>query len=199
MFFSVVVLVDLLITLLLCVCYNGIQISSTAQYTVSQLEQACTSTDILYESMTAIVNQVFADTDTTQFLSSTKIDRIQESQTAIALRKLRAANPYFRYITLYNNGNRRFVSTAYAGEETVLDAESLYEILGNQSSACFLRRVDSVPSTALASPAAPPGARWGRVSMHGRQRRASTCSRRRWLPTSKVAIESTSSSQNSTR
>lgn len=37
-FFSVVVLVDLLITLLLCVCYSGIQISSTAQYTVSQLE-----------------------------------------------------------------------------------------------------------------------------------------------------------------
>lgn len=136
-FFSVVVLVDLLITLLLCVCYSGIQISSTAQYTVSQLEQACTSTDILYESMTAIVNQVFADTDTTQFLSSTKIDRIQESQTAIALRKLRAANPYFRYITLYNNGNRRFVSTAYAGEETVLDAQSLYEILGDRESACF--------------------------------------------------------------
>lgn len=140
-FFSVVVLVDLLITLLLCVCYSGIQISSTAQYTVSQLEQACTSTDILYESMTAIVNQVFADTDTTQFLSSTKIDRIQESQTAIALRKLRAANPYFRYITLYNNGNRRFVSTAYAGEETVLDAQSLYEILGDRESACFLRQI----------------------------------------------------------
>ena len=67
------------------------------------------------------------------------------------------------------------------------------------SSACFLRRVDSVPRTALASPLTPPGARWGRVSMHGRQRTRSTCSSRRWLPTSKVAIESTSSSQNSTR
>jgi len=140
-FFLVVICIDLLITVGLFALYGSIQVQKATEYTVAQLEQACTSTDILYNSMRAVVNQVIADSETASFLLSSKMDRLQEAGVGIKLRAWRTANPYMRYITLYNDTNKRFVSSAYAGYDSDLEVEEFYRRLGDEPYACYLRQI----------------------------------------------------------
>lgn len=140
-FFLVVLCIDLLITGMLFALYSSIQVQKATEYSVAQLEQACSATDILYNSMKAVVNQVIADSETASFLLSKETDRLQEAGVGIKLRAWRTSNPYMRYITLYNADSRRFVSSAYAGYDTDLDVEEFYRRLDGNPYVCYLRPI----------------------------------------------------------
>ncbi len=146
-FFFVVVIVDLAIASLLFALYSGMQISTVAKYSVAQLEQVCTSTDILYESLEAVANQIVSDTDTVSFLLSSETNRLQEAKAGSKIRAIRTANPYFRYITIYNDTSRRFVSSACAGSAEELDIDSFYDMLGDQPYVCYLRNTGASYNT----------------------------------------------------
>lgn len=140
-FFLVVLCIDLLITGMLFALYSSIQVQKATEYSVAQLEQACSATDILYNSMKAVVNQVIADSETASFLLSKETNRLQEAGVGIKLRAWRTSNPYMRYITLYNADSRRFVSSAYAGYDTDLDVEEFYHRLDGNPYVCYLRPI----------------------------------------------------------
>lgn len=146
-FLMVVLAIDLVISFALSVTYSTVQIKRTADHDVAQLEQACNSTDILYNSMEAAVNQVITDSRTLSFLLSSETDRLQEASLGIYLRTLRTANPYMRYITLYNDTSKRFVSSSDAGYGNELGADEIYAKLGSSPYTCFLRLVGSVHVT----------------------------------------------------
>ena len=141
--FMAVLCIALVLTVSLFFLYTSIQVAKATEYTVAQLEQACASTDILYNSMRAVVNQAIADSDTASFLLSGKTNRLQEAAVGIKLRSWCTANPYMRYVTLYNDLSGRFVSSASAGMGTVLDVENLYALLEGRPYACFLRMIGS--------------------------------------------------------
>lgn len=146
-FLMVVLVIDLLVTLVLSLLYGTVQIQRTTAHSVSQLEQACNSTDILYNSMQALKNQVITDPETVSFLLSSETDRLQEARLGVKLRAWRTANPYMRYLTLYNNTNKRFVSSSDAGSAESLNTDELYKNLGNKYYACYLRNVGAAHLT----------------------------------------------------
>lgn len=141
-FFAAVSMMGVIITLLLSVLFGSSQTQTTAKYSVAQLDQVGTSTDILFDSLQAITNQVLADRDTYSFMLSQSVDRLQEAKVGTKLTAIKTANPYIRYITLYNAKTGRFVGNSYAGEEDVLEVEQFYEHLEEGSSyGCFYRSV----------------------------------------------------------
>lgn len=139
--FIVALCVDLLLTLALFVLYTGSQISHAAQYSTAQLEQVCASLDILYDSLGAKVNQIVVDPDTTAFLQSSRIDRLQEARVGLKLRTLRTADPYLRYITIYNEATGRYVSSCTAGDGSAVQADQFYAQLDGSGYACLLRPI----------------------------------------------------------
>lgn len=146
-FLIVVLAIDMLVSVALSISYSTVQVRRTAENDVSHLEQACNSTDILYNSIEAVVNQVITDSRTLSFLLNSDTDRLQEASLGIYLRSLRTANPYMRYITLYNNTSKRFVSSSDAGFADTLGADEIYEQLGSSPYTCLLRYVGSVHVT----------------------------------------------------
>ncbi len=90
--FMAVLCIALVLTVSLFFLYTSIQVAKATEYTVAQLEQACASTDILYNSMRAVVNQAIADSDTASFLLSGKTNRLQEAAVGIKLRSWRTAS-----------------------------------------------------------------------------------------------------------
>ena len=141
-FFAAVSMMGVAITLLLSVLYGSSQTQVTAKYSVAQLDQVGTSTDILFDSLQAVTNQVLADHDTYSFMLSQSVDRLQEATVGTKLTAIKTANPYIRYITLYNAKTERFVGNSYAGEADVLGVEQFYEHLQEGSSyGCFYRSV----------------------------------------------------------
>ena len=139
--FVVVIIIDFLITVALFSIYCAAQISTARKNSVGQLEQVCTSTDILFESMEAVVNQLANDSDTATFLLSSSTNRLREAAVGLKIRTLRTANPYLRYITLYNNTSKRFVSSGYAGDDVKLNAQEFYDRLGDQPYVCYFRPI----------------------------------------------------------
>lgn len=146
-FLIVVLAIDLLISVALSTSYCTFQVQRATENDISQLEQACNSTDILYSSLEAVVNQVITDSRAISFLFTPETDRLQEAGLGIYLRSLRTANPYMRYITLYNSTSKRFVSSSDAGYDTDLGANEIYSQLGSKPYACFVRNVGSVHVT----------------------------------------------------
>lgn len=146
-FFTVVILVDLVLTILLFVFYSGIQVSRVTEYSVAQLNQVGTSTDILYDSLETLSNQVISDNDTYAFLASRNLNRLKESRAGIKLRAMRSAAPYLRYITLYNDTSKRFISTSSAGSGNELEVAILYNYLGQSPYVCFVRQVGASYNT----------------------------------------------------
>ncbi len=140
-FFLVVLSIDLLVTITFYLLYSRVQISKTRDYSISQLEQVCVATDILYESLQAVVNQVRTDTDTVTFFCSSQMNRLQEARVGGKIRSICTANPYLRYITLYNSATNRFVSSAYAGYSDEMDIQTLYEHLDYLPYVCFYRPI----------------------------------------------------------
>lgn len=146
-FFSVVISIDLLLTATLLTYYCNLQINRTTEFSVAQLRQVCISTDILYESVEAVVNQIQTDADTSMFLYSAKTDRLQEAKVSRKLKSIRAANPYVRFVTLYNDTSKRFVSCTFAGQEELLNSGNYYNRLGDQPYVCYFREVGKYYST----------------------------------------------------
>lgn len=146
-FIIVVLAIDLLISVALSTSYCTFQIQRATENDISQLEQACNSTDILYNSIEAVVNQVITDSRAISFLLTPETDRLQEAGLGIYLRSLRTANPYMRYITLYNSTSKRFVSSSDAGYDTDLGADEIYKQLSDKPYACILRYVGSIHVT----------------------------------------------------
>lgn len=139
--FVVVIIIDFLITVALFSIYCAAQISTAAKNSVSQLEQVRTSTDILFESMEAVVNQLANDADTATFLLGSSTNRLREAAVGLKIRTLCTANPYLRYITLYNNTSKRFVSSGYAGDDVKLNAQEFYDRLDGQPYVCYFRPI----------------------------------------------------------
>jgi len=91
--------------------------------------------------MEAVLHQIQTDTDTAVFLLGSRMDRSQEANVGQKLKVFRVANPFLRYITLYNHSSNRFVSSSYAGYGEELKLEECYQRLGTQAYVCYLRRV----------------------------------------------------------
>ncbi|WP_322173095.1 helix-turn-helix domain-containing protein [Acutalibacter caecimuris] len=140
-FFALVIIIDSLITVALFSVYSAAQLSTATNNSVGQLEQVCTSTDILFESMEAVVNQLANDSDTATFLLDSSTNRLREAAVGQKIRTICTANPYLRYITLYNDTSKRFVSSAYAGDDIKLNAQEFYAHLGDQAYACYFRPI----------------------------------------------------------
>ena len=147
--FIVVLAVDLLLTLTLFVVYTSSRIRMTSNYSTAQLEQACASLDILYESLRSKVDQIMVDRDTIAFLYASGTDRLQEASVGIKLRTLRTSDPYLRHITLYNSTSPRFVSTSCAGDILEPDLAEFFQLVDNApgSYSCLLRRVGAAYTT----------------------------------------------------
>lgn len=147
--FIVVLAVDLLLTLTLFVLYTSSRIRMTSNYSTAQLEQACASLDILYESLRSKVDQIMVDRDTITFLYASGTDRLQEASVGIKLRTLRTSDPYLRHITLYNSTSLRFVSTSCAGDILEPDLAEFFQLVDNTpgSYSCLLRRVGAAYTT----------------------------------------------------
>lgn len=142
-FFTVVIAVDLIITSVLFTLFSTTKISSARQFSIAQLEQVCTATDILYSSLEAISNQILTDNDTTPSLFTYDVNRIQEVKACIKLRNIKSTNPFMRYVGFYNASTKRYISNSCVGDETNFDPSDLYEALGDNRYACFLRKTGS--------------------------------------------------------
>lgn len=140
-FFAVVLIVDIIITALLFSFYSSAQISKAREYSLAQLKQACTITDLLFEAMDAASNQILQDTTTSSSLRNVNVDRLREAQACIKLRDIQSAHPYMRYVSLYNSETKRFLSSSYAGVLPEDEIEFYYEKLGNKTRACIFRNV----------------------------------------------------------
>lgn len=140
-FFVLVIVIDFLITVALLAIYSAYQFSAAKNNSVSQLKQVSTSTDILFESMEAVVNQLSSDSDTATFLLASGTNRLREAAVGQKIRAVCTANPYLRYITLYNDTSKRFVSSAYAGDDIKLNVWEFYERLGSEPFTCYFRPI----------------------------------------------------------
>ncbi len=145
--FAVVLIVDIILSVLLWGLFSGTQIPYSRQQSVMQIEQVCTSIDILYSSLEALTHQILTNPDTYASLSTQTIDRLQEHQTAIQLRALKSANPYIRYVGLYNSSTDRYLSNAYVGAGNDIHIQKIYERLKDNKYICLMRDVgNSYPS-----------------------------------------------------
>ncbi len=140
--FVVVIFIDCLISAALFSIYGASQISTVMKHSVSQLEQVATSTDILFESIEQMINQLSSDPTTATFLLDSSTDRLQEAKVGRKLRSICITSPYLRYVTLYNGTSKRFVSNTYAGDDKKLNAQEFYDMLEDgQPYACCFRSV----------------------------------------------------------
>ena len=145
-FFAVVMAVDLIITLLLFSVFSSVQVESAKNYSIAHLEQMCTETDILYDSLESITNQVLSDRDTLAVLLSTKVDRLQEHKACTRLKNLKNAYPYFRYVGMYNAVTERYLSNSFVSDNSVFSPEPLYQALGDGNFASLLRPIGAAYS-----------------------------------------------------
>lgn len=140
-FFLVVISVDFFITLLLFSIFSTTKISSARDFSVAQLDQVCTATDILYSSLSTVADQIVTDDSTAPVLYSESMDRLQETRACSELRNIKSTHPYLRFAGFYNASTKRYISNAYVGYREVYDPTPLYEALGNKRYACIMRQV----------------------------------------------------------
>lgn len=145
-FFAVVMTVDLIITLLLFSVFSSVQVDSAKNYSIAHLEQMCTETDILYDSLESVINQILSDRDTLAVLLSTKLDRLEEHKACTRLKNIKNAYPYFRYVGLYNAVTERYLSNSFAGDRSLFSPEPLYQALGDSKFASLLRPIGAAYS-----------------------------------------------------
>lgn len=141
-FFCVVALSIALIIVIVFSLYSNIQISTAKDYSIGQLEQVCKMTDLLYEEMRSISNQILQNASTNRCLSTTTFDRLTEVSASIKLREMQTSNPYIRYVSLYNSASNRFVSSSTADFLTDTDIQYYYDTLGESlNDTCALRLI----------------------------------------------------------
>lgn len=142
-FFCVVSLSILLIVVLVFSLYSNMQIQSAQSYSISQLEQVCQMTDILYDQMRSISNQILQNTSTNSCLSTTGFDRLKEASAGLKLREIQTSHPYIRYVSLYNSASNRFVSSSTADFLSDEDIAYYYASLADMryTDTCTLRLI----------------------------------------------------------
>ena len=140
--FCVVSLTIALIVVIVFSLYSNMQISASKAYSIGQLEQVCEMTNLLYEQMRSVSNQILQSAATNSCLSTTSFDRLKETSAAIKLREMQTANPYVRYVSFYNSASNRFVSSSTADFLTDADIEYYYDLLPDTySDTCTLRLI----------------------------------------------------------
>lgn len=117
------------------------QMNTVQQYSLKQLEQVSTMTDLCYHSMEAIVNQVISNRYTYACLYDPRIDRLREHNACIALREIQASSSFTRYISFFNSSNMRFLSSSTVGTFTEDEAEYYYDLLGNSRDVWIMRKI----------------------------------------------------------
>ncbi|WP_099205586.1 helix-turn-helix domain-containing protein [Scatolibacter rhodanostii] len=147
--FAVVIIVDIVLSVLLGGLFSGRQLPYSKEQSVMQIEQVCTSIDILYSSLEACANQILADADTYASLAAEKIDRLQEHKSGQRLKYLKSANPYIRYAGFYNSATDRYLSNAYVGIGKDINVNELYQKSQGKKSVCLTRTVGSSYPTAF--------------------------------------------------
>ena len=140
-FFGIVALTVVLIVTIIFGAYSKIQTQSVQAYSISQLEQVCAMTDVLYEQMRSISNQILQSASTNRCLSTTSFDRLEEATATIKLREMQTANPNVRYVSFYNAASNRFVSSSTVDFLDENDIEYYYTVLGDGYDACTLRLI----------------------------------------------------------
>ena len=140
--FCVVSLTIALIVVIVFSLYSNMQISASKAYSIGQLEQVCEMTNLLYEQMRSVSNQILQSAATNSCLSTTSFDRLKETSAVIKLREMQTANPYVRYVSFYNSASNRFVSSSTADFLTDADIEYYYDLLSDTySDTCTLRLI----------------------------------------------------------
>lgn len=141
--FCVVAIAVILVTLLIFTIYANLQVSSARTYSVHQLEQVCQMTDLLYDQMRSVNNQILQNSDTNRCLSSNTFNRLIEADAGIKLREIQTARSYTRYVSLYNSASNRFVSSSTADFLTDDDIAYYYRRLPDNPGAdtCLLRMI----------------------------------------------------------
>lgn len=144
-FFCVISLTIALVVIIVFSLYSNMQISAAKAYSIGQLEQVCEMTNLLYEQMRSISNQILQSASTNRCLSSTTFDRLKETSAAIKLREMQTANPYVRYVSFYNSASNRFVSSSTADFLTDTDIDYYYDLLSDlYGDACTLRLIGAI-------------------------------------------------------
>lgn len=110
-------------------------------YSIAQLEQVGSMTDLLNDALNSVANQILQDKDTYPCLRSRNLDRIREARASLKLRNIQTANSFMRYISVYNSYTHRLVSSSFAGSLSQEEADFYYDILGERSFACQMRRI----------------------------------------------------------
>lgn len=141
--FCVVAIAVILVTLLIFTIYANLQVSSARTYSVHQLEQVCQMTDMLYNQMRSVNNQILQNSNTNRCLSSNTFNRLIEADAGIKLREIQTAQSYTRYVSLYNSASNRFVSSSTADFLTDDDIAYYYRRLPDNPGAdtCLLRMI----------------------------------------------------------
>lgn len=141
-FFCVISLTIALVVVIVFSLYSNMQISASKAYSIGQLEQVCEMTNLLYEQMRSVSNQILQSASTNSCLASTSFDRLKETSAVIKLREMQTANPYVRYVSFYNSASNRFVSSSTADFLTDADIEYYYDLLSDPyGDACTLRLI----------------------------------------------------------
>lgn len=140
-FFTVILVIDFIITLLLFMVFSKIQISKVHEYSTAQLLQVCTMADILFDSVNSISNQVLQDKSTSDVLNAYKIDRLKEVTACRTLRNMQSANSYMRYINFYNAKTNRYISSSCVGFANIAEIDFYNQILGSRKYACVFRNI----------------------------------------------------------
>lgn len=110
----VVAITILLVAILIFTIYANLQVRAARTYSVHQLEQVCQMTDMLYDQVLSINNQILQNSDTNRCLSTNTFNRLQEADAGIKLREIQTAQSYTRYVSFYNSASNRFVSSSTA-------------------------------------------------------------------------------------
>lgn len=140
-FFILAIITVLIVTIAMFAFYSSLQVNKTKDYSVAQLEQVCTMTDLLYNALDSVANQIIQDKDTYASMRNESINRLQEARACIKLRDIQTANSYMRYVSMYNSSNNRLMSSSYAGYLSEEDYKFYYGMLGDKRSVCVLRKI----------------------------------------------------------
>lgn len=147
-FLLVVAFAVTLVTVLIFALYANIQIETTRNYSIHQLEQVCQMTDILHEQMRSLSNQILQSADTNRCLSTTSFSRLQEAKATIKLREMQSSVPYVRYVNFYNSASNRFISSSTVDFLSDADIDYYHKLLdGTSGDNCTMRLIGSYYAT----------------------------------------------------
>lgn len=148
--FAIVLALDLIISGMFFLLFSGTQINTARNNSVMQLEQVCTSVDILYTSLEAVSNQILASPSTYASLVDSSVDRLKEHSATNTLKSLKFANPFIKYIGFYNAASDRYLSNSCVSSGLEINVGELFRSLGDSKYSCLMRSLgETYPTSAI--------------------------------------------------